>query len=82
MSVIKKSIRKFNLCNNEKGGDNREMYPVNNITVTVCDSSLRKDNIYKGTMDDIITYEDAGEHCSIVIAHSQYVEWKSYYVYK
>jgi len=65
-----------------KGGDNRELYPVKNISVTVHDSSLKKNNIYKGTMEDVVTYEEAGYHCSTIIAHSQYVEWKSYYVYK
>lgn len=64
------------------GGTVKEAYPTGNIPVTVCDMSLRKNNIYKGTIKDVASYEDAGTNCSHIIVHSQYAVWKSYYVYK
>ena len=68
----------------ELGGPSREIYPVNtsNTPVTVHDSSRTKNNIYKGSISDLVSYEDAGTECSKIIVHTQYVVWKSYYVFK
>lgn len=67
----------------EKGGAVREAYLAKNIAVTVYDSSLPEDKrVHKGTIADIVSYEDAGDECSGIIAYSEYVVWKQYYIYK
>lgn len=67
----------------EKGGTVREAYLAKNIAVTVYDSGLPEEKrVRKGTMADVVSYEDAGDECSAIIVYSEYVVWKQYYIYK
>lgn len=73
----------IDLCYTGPGGTVSESYPVtSSIPVTVFDNSGRDGIIYKGTIDDVASYEDVGDNCSAVIVHAQHAVWKTYYVYK
>lgn len=60
-----------------------EIFDTKAVKVTVFDKSLRGDEqVYVGTIDDILDYESTGNECSSVIIHTRDCDPKSLIVYK
>lgn len=50
--------------------------------IAVYDDKLQKDNIYVGTIDDILTYEEVGDNASVVVPVTWYKWSYMIFVYK
>lgn len=60
-----------------------EIFNTKAVKVTVFDKSLKgKEQVYIGTIDDILDYESTGDECSTLIVHTRDCDPKSLIVYR
>ena len=59
-----------------------ERYNVASLKVTVFDKNKDKEQLYAGTLNDIITYKNAGDKCDLVLIGGNGSSAKQLFVYK